>query len=160
MNGKLPTFPRTLPTSRRWKPSPWQLRYWSLCSGSSPVSGLGYDCVFDQQVPLRGDRRYTLVVSRRRDRPTNATEACGYKWLDFGAGENYPDAASRDYVGVLYARFMFPDPAWAQAPQKVTTPGTERAVMGPYFPRSRYTTTARFERRGCRRGAHGASARG
>jgi len=75
-------------------------------------------------------------------------------------GENYPDAAARDYVGVLYARFMFPDPAWAQAPQKVTTPGTERAVMGPYFPRSRYTTTARFERRGCRRGAHGASARG
>jgi hypothetical protein len=160
VNGKLPTFPRTLPTSRRWKPSSWQLRYWSLCSGSSPVSGLGYDCVFDQQLPLRGDRRYTLVVSRRRDRPKNATEACGYKWLDFGAGENYPDAASRDYVGVLYARFMFPDPAWAQAPQKVTTPGTERAVMGPYFPRSRYTTTARFERRGCRRGAHGASARG
>jgi hypothetical protein len=107
--------------------------------------------VFDQQVPLRGDRRYTLVVSRRQDRPKNASEACGYDWLDFGAGENYPDPASRDDVGVLYARFMFPDPRWAQAPQKVTTPGTERAVMGPYFPSSRYTTTARFERRGCRR---------
>lgn len=76
VSGKLPTFPSTLPASRRM-PRPGQLRYWSLCTGSSPVSGLGYDCVYDQQVPLRGDRRYTLVVSRPADRPRNATPRAG-----------------------------------------------------------------------------------
>ncbi len=154
VSGKLPTFPSTLPGSRRM-PRPGQLRYWSLCTGSSPVSGLGYDCVYDQQVPLRGDRRYTLVVSRPADRPRNATPACGYKWLDFGKGENYPEdhpaPTSRDYIGLLYMRFMAVNPRWAQAPQRVKTPGTEARVMGPYFPRSTYTSKASFERRGCKK---------
>ncbi len=149
VTGKLPTFPETLPSSIGWRPYPYQLGYWSLCTGSSPVSGLGYDCVFDQQVPLRRDRRYTLVISRPADRPRNATPACGYRWLTFGKGENYPDPAARSYVDYLYMRFMAPNPSWAAAPQKVKTPGTEAKVMGPYFPRSRYTTTAAFEKQGC-----------
>ncbi len=151
VSGKLPTFPVTLPAARTWQPSSYQVRYWSLCTGSSPVSGLGYDCVYDQQVPLRGDRRYTLVISRPGDRPKNATAACGYRWLTFGKGENYPDPAARDYIDTLYMRFMAPSPSFAQAPQRMTAPGTEAAVMGPYLPRSQYTTTAAFEKRGCRR---------
>lgn len=149
VTGKLPTFPATLPNVARWTPLRFQVRYWSLCTGSSPVTGLGYDCVYDQQVPLRGDRRYTMVVSRPADRPRNATPACGYRWLTFGQGENYPDAAARDYEGTLYMRFMVANPSFAQAPQKVTRPGTEAAVMGPYLPRSQYTSRAAFERRGC-----------
>jgi hypothetical protein len=145
----MPTFPSTFPASFTWRPFPYQVRYWSMCTGSSPVSGLGYDCVYDQQVPLRGDRRYTLVISRPTDRPRNATDACGYRWLTFGQGENYPDPAARNYIDTLYMRFMAPDSSWRQAPQKVTTPGTEVKVMGPYFPRSRYTTTAAFEKLGC-----------
>ena len=151
VTGKLPTFPETLPANPRWKPFPYQVRYWSLCTGSSPVSGLGYDCVYDQLIPLRGDRRYTLVVSQPADRPRNATPACGYRWLWFGKGEDYPDPAARNYIGTLYMRFMAANPSFAQAPQKVTRPGTEAAVMGPYFPRSQYTTKAAFERRGCRK---------
>ena len=151
VSGKMPTFPRTLPASATWKPRSTQVRYWSLCTGSSPVSGLGYDCVFDQQTPLRGDRRYTLVISRPQDRPRNARPACGYRWLTFGPGENYPDPAARDYVDTLYMRFMAVNPGWANAPQKVTQPGTEARVMGAYFPRSAYTTKAAFEKRGCRR---------
>ncbi len=151
VSGKMPTFPATLPAARTWPRRPSQVRYWSLCSGSSPVSGFGYDCVFDQQVPLRGDRRYTLVVSRPADRPRNATAACGYRWLSFGRGEDYPDPAARDYIDALYMRFMASDPRWAQAPQRVKAPGTEARVMGPYFPRSAHTTRAAFERRGCRK---------
>lgn len=48
-------------------------------------------------------------------------------------------------------RFMAVNPRWAQAPQRVKTPGTEARVMGPYFPRSTYTSKASFERRGCKK---------
>lgn len=152
VTGKLPTFPTTLPAAKIWKPSSYQLRYWSLCTGSSPVSGLGFDCVYDQQVPLRGDRRYTVVVSRPADRPSNARPACGYRWMDFGAGEAYDDPASRDWVGTLYMRFMAPDPSFKHAPVNVTVPGTEAQVMGPYLPTSAYTSKADFEARGCPKG--------
>jgi hypothetical protein len=148
VTGKLPRFPTTLPSAERW-PRGYQVRYWSLCTGSSPVSGLGYDCVYDQQVPLGKHRRYTMVVSRPEDRPRNARRKCGYRWLTFGEGENSDDPAARDYMDVLYMRFMAPSPNWARAPQMVQTPGTEAAVMGPYFPRSDYTTKREFQQRGC-----------
>ncbi|MFN8160742.1 MAG: hypothetical protein U0R52_06830 [Solirubrobacterales bacterium] len=155
VKGKMPTFSPTLPSAERM-PRPGQVRYWSMCTGSSPVSGLGYDCVYDQQVPLRRDRRYTLVISKPKDRPKNATLACGYKWLDFGKGENYPEdnpaPTSRDYVGVFYMRFMAADPNWGRAPQRVKTPGTEAKVMGPYFPRSRQMSKADFQKLGCHPG--------
>jgi hypothetical protein len=149
VSGKLPRVPETLPRARKW-PAGYQVRFWSMCTGSSPVTGLGYNCVYDQQVPLRKHRRYTLVISRRADRPRNARTECGYKWVSFGRGESYPDPASRSYVDVLYMRFMAAQPGWKQAPQRVREPGTEKRVMGPYFPRSTYTTTAEFEKRGCR----------
>ncbi len=151
VSGKMPLFPATLPASLTWQPFPYQVRYWSLCTGSSPVSGYGYACVYDQQVPLRSDRRYTVVVSRPADRPRNATVACGYQWIDFGSGENYPDPAARSWIDILYMRFMAANPGWAQAPQKVKTPGTEAKVMGPYFPHSQYMTRAAFEKLGCHR---------
>jgi hypothetical protein len=149
VSGKMPTFPATLPKATTWSRRKPQVRYWSLCTGSSPVSGLGYDCVYDQQVPLRNHGRYTLVISKPADRPKNATPKCGYRWLTFGKGENYPDPAARDWVGVLYMRFMAADPSFRQAPQRVKVPGTEAKVMGPYFPSSTYTTKAAFEKRGC-----------
>ena len=149
VSGKLPTFPLTLPARVRWTPSAYQVRYWSLCTGSSPVTGLGYDCVFDQQVPLARDRRYTLVISRAADRPHNATPACGYRWLSFEKGENYPSPSARNYEDFVYMRFMAPSPSFRQAPQNVTTPGSEGRVMGPYFPSSRYTTKTVFQKLGC-----------
>ncbi|MBN8870951.1 MAG: hypothetical protein J0H66_13805 [Solirubrobacterales bacterium] len=150
VSGKMPTFPKTLPASKRWTPRKYQVRYWSLCTGSSAVTGLGYDCVYDQQVPLSKGRRYTLVIGQAKDRPPNARPACGYRWINFGKGENYPDPASRDYVGTMYMRFMAADPGWKQAPQRVKTPGTEKQVMGPYFPRSKYWTKSEFRKLGCK----------
>ena len=148
-SGKMPTFPKTFPAAKKWSPRDYQVRYWSLCAGSSPVSGLGYDCVYDQQVPLSKDRRYTLVVGRPEDRPPNARPKCGYRWINFGDGENYDDPAARDWVGTMYMRFMAADPGWKRAPQQVKKPGTERKVMGPYFPRSKYWTKADFRKLGC-----------
>lgn len=146
----MPTFPRTLPSSSGWHPADYQVRYWSMCTGSSPVTGLGYDCVYDQQVPLRKHRRYTIVIGRPADRPANARSACGFRWMNFGKGENYPDPASRSYIDTLYMRFMAADPGWSGAPQQVTEPGTEPQVMGPYFPRSKYWTKSEFKQLGCR----------
>ena len=71
VRGKLPRTPETLPGGRRW-PDDYQVRFWSMCTGSSPVTGLGYNCVYDQQVPTDEKRQYTLVVSRPKDRPENA----------------------------------------------------------------------------------------
>jgi hypothetical protein len=153
VTGKMPTFPTTLPASLSWPTRPYQLRYWSLCTGSSPVSGFGYGCVYDQEVPLRADRRYTIVISRPADRPRNATTACGYQWLTFGDGEDYPDPAARNWIDIVYMRFMAANPSWAQAPQQMKTPGTEAKVMGPYLPQSTYTTTKAFEKLGCHRSA-------
>jgi hypothetical protein len=49
---------------------------------------------------------------------------------------------------MLILRMMANDPSWAQRPDAVTTPGTEEAVMGPYYPRGYYTTKAEFEAKG------------
>lgn len=149
VEGKMPKTPQTLPSAKRW-PSNYQVRYWSLCTGSSPVTGLGYNCVYDQQVPTSKKRKYTLVVSKAKDRPKNARARCGFKWLSFGQGENYPDPAARDWIGTLYMRFMAAEPGFKQAPQRMTEPGTEKQVMGKYLPRSKYMTKAEFEKRGCR----------
>ena len=151
VEGKMPRFPVTLPDNARWRPAGYQLRYWSLCTGSSPVTGLGYDCVYDQQVPLRKHRRYTIAIGRPADRPANARVACGYRWINFGKGESYPDPASRDWVDTLYMRFMAAEESWRRAPQQVTEPGTEQQVMGPYFPTSHYMSKSGFRRLGCHR---------
>jgi hypothetical protein len=148
VTGRMPRYPRTLPARTRLQP--YDVRYWSVCTGSAPTSGLGYDCVFDQQVTLR-HRRYRIVVSTPADRPRNARAACGYTWLDFGRGENHPDATGRTWQGVMYMRFMNPRRAWSHAPQRMEASGTEAAVMGPYLPRGAYTSTRAFERRGCGR---------
>jgi hypothetical protein len=47
-------------------------------------------------------------------------------------------------------RFMAADPDWKQAPQRITEPGTEKQVMGPYFPRSEYWSKSDFAKLGCR----------
>ncbi|HVK81140.1 MAG TPA: hypothetical protein VM915_11075, partial [Verrucomicrobiae bacterium] len=128
----------------------YELRYWSLCTGAAPSRGAAYDCVFDEQVALR-DRRYTIVVSRPADRPQNAREECGVTWLDFGAGEGIegPHGPGRSTVGVVYMRFMAPEPDWAHAPHRVARPGEERAIMGAAFPWSAYTSREAFEARAC-----------
>jgi hypothetical protein len=146
VRGKLPTFPATYAGERTMGTG--QLRYWSICTNDTPVTGRAVDCASDYQLPLRRDRRYTIVVSRPTDRPRNATERCGVKWLDWGAQTAVPEQPG---YGLIIIRNMLAAPGFGRAAQAVTQLGTERQVMGPYYPTPTYTTKARFQALGCAR---------
>jgi hypothetical protein len=144
VEGKLPKFPRTYAQPKLMPHG--QLRFWSLCSGESRVTTRTPDCLADRQVLRRSGRRYTIAVSKRADRPTNARARCGVAWLDWG--ERGDGAGDPDY-GLLIMRNMLVSPGFERAIQRVEQPGTEPEVMGPYFPRASYSSVAGFEARGC-----------
>ena len=124
----------------------WECRYMSLVMSEAPPSGMGTDGISDFQIPLDGDRNYTIVVSRAGDRPANATGENGVAWVDWGSkGEGIGDELNRPDFGLLLFRFMHTNPGWQHDPQRIVEPGTEAAVMGPYFPRLSYTDKATFE---------------
>ncbi len=145
IHGKLPTFADTYPRAKRMS-SGEQLRYWSICTNSTPVAGLGFHCATDDELPLRGNRRYTIVISRPRDRPRNATARCGVRWLDYGRQTESPD--DPDY-GLVIIRNILASPRFKRAAQRITRAGDERKVMGAYYPSPSYTSRSRFERLGC-----------
>jgi hypothetical protein len=126
-----------------------QTQYWSLVSCEAAPSGQIADGVTDMQVPLDAERNYTIVVSRREDRPRNATVENGIAWVEWSPrGEGLDDQRNRPDFGMLLLRMMANNPNWSQSPDKVTKPGTEAEVMGPYYPRGYYTTKAQFEATG------------
>ena len=127
----------------------WESRYWSLILSQAPPSGIGMDALSDFQVPLDGERNYTIVVCRPDDRPANATEENGVAWMDWGIeGEGIDHPSSRSDFGLLVFRYMYNNPNWEHNPSKIEKPGTEADVMGPYFPRISYTDRATFEAKG------------
>src|SRR5262249_1869832 len=129
-----------------------QTQYWSVVSCEAAPSGRIVDGVTDMQVPLDADRNYTIVVSRREDRPTNATVENGVAWLEWsprGERLDHPDnpaALARLLLGMMGKKRK-----WGEGPDKVTPPGTEEVVMGPYLPRGEYTDKAGFEATGLKR---------
>ena len=70
VQGRLPRFARTDTSPTRMPDA--KLRFWSLCTGESRVTTRTPDCLADHQVLDRSGRDYTVVVSRRSDRPPNA----------------------------------------------------------------------------------------
>jgi hypothetical protein len=140
---KLPTFPNTYEGTKTMPGG--QVQYWSVATMASGPSGALWDGVFDMMVPTDQDGHYTIVVSRPEDRPKNATKENGVMWIDWGPGEGLDDPRDRKDWGMLLMRFMAPDKSWEHNPEKAIRPGTEAAVMGPYYPRGYYTTKARFE---------------
>ena len=145
IRGKMPTFPRTYRGARRMPGG--QVRFWSLCSNEGRVTTYAADCLADRQVPLTAARRFTIVVSTTADRPRNARARCGVGWLQWPPNGEYP-GGRRDY-GLLILRNMLASPGFDEAIQRIERFGAEREVMGPYFPRSSYTSTRAFERREC-----------
>src|SRR5260370_6685528 len=104
------------------------------------------------QVPLDSDGIYAVVVSRREDRPNNATVENGIAWVEWSPrGEGLDDPRNRTDFGMLLLRMMANNPSWAQSPDKVTKPGQEASVMGPYYPSGYYTTKVDFEANGPKR---------
>jgi hypothetical protein len=152
MRGKMPTFPNTyagaggkglevMPES--------QTQYWSLVSCEAMPSGQIVDGLTDMQVPLDKDRNYTIVYSRKEDRPANATPENGVAWIEWSPrGEGIDGPKNRPDFGMLMLRIMATSPSWKERPDNVTKPGMEEAVMGPYYPRGYYTTKAEFEASG------------
>jgi len=129
VRGKLPTTPATSRGEKRMGRG--QMRYWSLCETEAVVTGATNFCVDDEQV--RTDRRgyYTIVVSRRADRPRSVGAAHGITWLRWSpTGDGDLD---RDW-GRLVVRNMLPLTSFAHSIQKTHTAGDEQAVLGPYLP--------------------------
>ncbi len=149
MRGKMPTFPNTYVgadgNGLEVMPDA-QVQYWSLVSCEAAPSGQIVDGLTDMQVPLDEDRNYTIVYSRREDRPRNATRENGVAWIEWSPrGEGLVDPRNREDFGMLMLRIMATNPTWTERPDNVTRPGMESAVMGPYLPRGEYTDKATFE---------------
>ncbi|MFN8160743.1 MAG: hypothetical protein U0R52_06835 [Solirubrobacterales bacterium] len=135
--GKLPTSPSTREGKTRMGGG--QVRYTSFCMNESVYTTKVMDCAYDEEIPLSGDRRYTIVVSRRADRPATATVRCGKAWINWWkAGDGYRDPN----FGWFQIRNMLARPSFDEAIQNTKTPGDERSVMGPYLPRLTYFESA------------------
>ena len=101
MRGKMPTFPNTyagaggkgldvMPAA--------QTQYWSIVSCEAMPSGQIVDALTDMQVPLDEDGNYTIVYSRKEDRPANATAENGVAWIEWsprGEGIAGPEKPGR-----------------------------------------------------------------
>jgi hypothetical protein len=123
-----------------------QTQYWSLVSCEAAPTGHIVDGLTDLQIPLDQDRNYTIVCSRKEDRPTNATLENGVAWIEWSPrGEGLNDPRNREDFGMLMLRIMANSPDWSERPDLIEKPGDEEAVMGPYYPRGEYTTKAAFE---------------
>ncbi len=144
LRGRLPDFPQTVKGPNRMPEG--ELRFWSLCSGESRVTTRTPDCLADRQVLAQSGRSYTIVVSKRADRPANARAKCGVAWLDWGEGGD--GAGDPDYA-LLIMRNMLVDPDWDEAIQRVERPSEEAEVMKEHFPDSHYETVEEFEAEGC-----------
>jgi hypothetical protein len=148
LRGKMPSFPAT--RNRTPRMGRGEVRYWSLCQNESPVTTSVVDCIYDEQVPLTGKRRFTVVLGRAANRPDNANRDCGVKFLRWG---HYVDPLGRRGTGTLLMRNLLADPSFGEAIQNVDEPGREAAVMGPYLPRGEYTSAKAFAALGCGRAA-------
>jgi hypothetical protein len=122
------------------------MRYWSICQNESLFTTVGAGCLYDAEIPVDKNGRYTIVTSRAADRPKNANPKCGVGYIPWpakGDGAGHPDD------GFLIIRNMLPSSTFHHAIQDTKKPGDEAAVMGPYLPKGAYTTKAAFQRHGC-----------
>jgi hypothetical protein len=150
LKGKLPTTPKTLNGQK--KMTAGQLMLWDMCIIQSLVTTKTWDCVFDEQLPLRGGkkRQYTIVISSKADRPRNARTSCGVWWMQ---ADPDGDGAGRKNIGQLLTRNVLPADNFRQSSWAVPTPfpADAKRVMGSYYPKGSYTSKKRFERGGCSR---------
>jgi hypothetical protein len=140
LRGKAPTTPKTLNGDA--KMGAGDLRYWSFCSNQGFANTRVNDCVHDENVPVGPDGYYTIVVSRKADRPRNAIPQCGIAWLPMA---DDGDGAADNDVTVLQLRHMLGTGDFKYAVQAITSHGSIAKDMGDYFPRGRYISTSAFE---------------
>jgi hypothetical protein len=147
LHAKMPTHPTTYDGDATDDSAGTQVRYWSLCAYGSianpPLLPANSACLFDQQVPTNADGEYTIVASLPQDRPADARPECGVAWLDWWGTAG--DGQGRSSLDLLIMRNQLSSPTFEQSIEKVTVPGTEKEVMGAYYPTSSYETTQQFE---------------
>ncbi len=143
IEGRPPSTPKTFIGNQVMQAG--QLRYWSLCKYRS-LYNTGVDtCVYDEQAPLNSKGEYTIVYSTEAMRPSNARLECGVVWRPWGIG----DGVDNPHGGLIAMRNMSPAPDFKQTIATVVKNGTEKEVLGEYFPRPSYQSKAAFEARGC-----------
>ncbi|MCX8521363.1 MAG: hypothetical protein ORN28_07480 [Rhodoferax sp.] len=148
--GRLPNTPRTWDQTKQPMSDNMDMRYWSLCTSSFPVTNLTTDCVNDENLRtlLDAQGQYTVVVSRLADRPNNAAERCGVHWLQWGHGDGVA-GGSRGY-GALIDSHVLPDLEFKHGWGEVEAPRQEKPVMGAIRPFvMNLTDKDRFELLGC-----------
>ncbi len=149
----MPTHPETYEGNATSEDGSTQVRYWSLCAvgglANPPAIPLDSACLFDQEVPTNANDEYTIVVSLPGDRPKNATPGCGVAWLNWGTNGDSLEGAYASYrrptLDALLMRNQLSNPSFANSIEKVTTPGSEKEVMGSYYPSGSYMTKQEFE---------------
>lgn len=135
---------------------PLQAQYWSICTNVD-VAGNGLTpegfptgvrqgmCHNDETVVLNRDRYTRIVHSQAASRPENATNACGWSWLNSGPGDNL----GRPVVQVLLRPGLAGEASFVENSTNVKIPGSEAQIMGEYLPVTEYMSRARFEAMGC-----------
>jgi len=137
VRGRAPTTPKTFAGESRMGTG--QMRFWSVCMTQAVVTGATTGCIFDEQIPTDRHGNYTIVISRRADRPKTADAAHGIAWLQWSpTGDGDKD---RDF-GRIVIRHMLPQLSFKHAIQRTRTAGDERAVLGPYMPTLSYVKNA------------------
>ena len=151
VQGRLPTTPRTWDQNSGPMSTGNDMRYWSMCSTTFPMSDLTSDCLNDENLrtSLDAGGKYLIVASRLVDRPRNAEERCGVNWLQLGHNDGIPGGSS-GYAG-LVTRHTLPDAAvstrtWSY----VSSPGEEKKALGDVRPSVvNLYDKERFELLGC-----------
>jgi len=136
--------------------APLQAQYWSICTNVD-VAGNGLTpegfptgvrqgmCHNDETVVLNQARQTRIVHSQVASRPNNATNECGWSWLNSGPG----DALGRPVVQVILRPGLAGEKSFLENSVNVKIPGAEAEVMGDYLPVTEYMSRAEFEAMGC-----------
>ena len=158
LTGTMPTHPSTVQGDPVTNDHAVDVRYFSLCGYGAIARSVDLpaatDCLYDEQIPTDADQQFAVVISLPEDRPLSANADCGVAWMDWGMEGDHLGAPTLD---LFVVRHELSNPDFANSMAKITQPGMERVVLGPYYPEGTYMTSADFDLiHGC--GGHGDSA--
>lgn len=151
LRAKAPTT--TLTTNNDAVVNDADMRYWSICTNELASTATNH-CLYDEEVTERdAEGYYNIVVSLPGDRPANATESCGYHYLESSPrGAGYPEVgAKNDHIDFLLMRHLLPNSNFKNVIQNTKIWGDEETVIGEYLPKITYTSKADFEALGCKK---------
>ncbi len=101
-------------------------------------AGICEDAVIDVDIPVDDRGYYTIVVSSKEDRPSNATAENGVAWLDWGT---YLD-------GQLTFRLLVRRQESLVKLKAAVETGEAAAEIAPYVPQSKHCSKQAFEEKG------------